>query len=75
MGLADRLRRAKKLEGALGPQLCESRTCMLVVTTEAILHPDGTKERLGEGPPPLCGTCPYLEGGGPIRHIEVVKRY
>jgi len=75
MALADRLRRAKKLEAAVGPQLCEARPCMRRVTTEVIVHPDGTEERLGEGPPPLCDLCPYREGGGPIRHIEIVKRY
>jgi hypothetical protein len=48
---------------------------MRLTTTEISLYPDGTDERLGEGPPPLCGTCPYREGGGPIRHLVITKRY
>jgi hypothetical protein len=73
MGIEKRLRR---LEAERGPKLCEEHYCMRAPTVvEVILHPDGTEERLGEGPPPLCDLCPYREGGGPIRHIEVVKRY
>ena len=75
MALADRLRRAKKLEGVPVPQLWEARPCVRLVTTEVILYSDGTEERIGDGPPPLCELCPYREGGGPIRHVEVLKRY
>jgi len=70
MGLAARV---KRLEGD-GPELCDQRYCMRLTTTEVNLYPDGTEERLGEGPPPLCEHCPYREGG-PIRHIEIIKRY
>ena len=70
MGLADRV---KRLEGS-GPELCGQAYCMRF-TTVVSLYPDGTEERLGEGPPPLCDHCPYREGGGPIRHVEIIKRY
>jgi hypothetical protein len=71
MGLAARV---KKLERN-GQELCEHRYCMRLTTTELIRYPDGTEERVGEEPPPKCASCPYREGGGLIRHVEVVKRY
>jgi hypothetical protein len=70
MGVEARLRR---LEAQRGPEQCEERFCMRVVTTELILHPDGRKERIGNPPPLLCATCPYPDDpSAPIRHIEVV---
>jgi hypothetical protein len=69
MAIKDRLRR---LEGD-GPDLCEEAHCQRIVTTETIVYPDGTEEQIGEGLPPLCEACPYHEGGGPIRHIVVIK--
>jgi hypothetical protein len=72
MAIRDRLRR---LEAERRPTLCEERHCLRRTTTEVIRYPDGTEDRLGAGPPPLCERCPYREVGGPIRHIEVVKRY
>jgi hypothetical protein len=71
MGLAARV---KQLEED-GPELCEQRYCTRLVTTEVTLYPDGTADRIGEEPPPKCASCPYREGGGPIRHVEVVRRY
>jgi hypothetical protein len=71
MAIKDRLRR---LEGD-GPYLCQEAYCQRIVFTETIVHPDGTEEQIGEGPPPLCEACPYREGGGPIRHIEVIKNH
>ena len=73
MGIEKRLRR---LEAQRGPKLCEERYCMRAPTfVEVIRFPDGSDKRLGEEPPPLCEQCPYREGGGPIRHVEVVKSY
>jgi hypothetical protein len=40
---------------------------------EVIHYPDGLEERLGEGPPPLCESCPYREDGGPEGRIRVVE--
>ena len=71
MGIKDRLRR---LEGD-GPELCEERTCTRMVHTELIRYPGGTEVRLGEEPPELCASCPYLAGRGPIRRIEIVRPY
>lgn len=71
MGIKERLRR---LEAERGPTLCEERNCLRRITTETIRYPDGTEVRLGEGPPPLCKQCPYRDGG-PIRHVEILKRY
>ena len=75
MALSDRL---KRLEGDQGPELCEERYCMWAPTfVEVIYYPDGTEDRLGSEPPPLCARCPYCYSGGPvrIRVVEVVKRY
>jgi hypothetical protein len=73
MGIRDRLRR---LEAERGPNLCEACHCLQAPTFVEIIHyPDGSEERLGDEPSPLCQRCPYCEGGGPIRHVEVVKRY
>jgi len=75
VALSDRL---KKLEGHHGPKLCEERYCMWAPTfVEVVRLPDGSEERVGREPPPLCSTCPYREGTerGQIRVIEVVKRY
>jgi hypothetical protein len=73
MGIEKRLRR---LEAQRGPELCEERYCMRAPTfVEVIRYPDGMEDRLGEGPPSLCEQCLYREGGGPIRHVEVVKTY
>lgn len=70
MTLEDRL---KRLEGEYGPELCEERHCMRAPTVvEVLCYPDGTEERQGEEPPPLCLACPYREGGGPLRVIEVM---
>jgi hypothetical protein len=66
--------RLKRLEGD-SPDLCAERPCVRLYTTEVIRYPDGTRERIDEGPPPKCAACPYREGGGPMRHLEVVKRY
>ena len=70
MGLAARVTR---LEGN-GQELCEQRHCMLRTIVEVICYPDGTEERVGEEPHPKCVVCPHREKG-PIRHVEVVKRY
>jgi hypothetical protein len=73
MGLEKGLRR---LEAQRGPKLCEERHCMRAPTFVEVIHnSDESEERLGCEPPPLCESCPYREGGGPIRHLEVVKRY
>jgi hypothetical protein len=76
VALSDRLSR---LEGEYGLEVCEKRYCMWApIFVEVIHYPDGTEERLGEGPPPLCESCSYREGGGPggrIRMVEVMKRY
>ena len=72
MAIRDRLRR---LEGDHGPEMCEERACTRIVTTEAIRYPDGTMSPVGDPPPPLCESCPYREGSGPIRHIVVVRSY
>jgi hypothetical protein len=40
---------------------------------EVIHYPDGTEERVGCELPPLCPACPYREGSGPIRIVEVVR--
>jgi hypothetical protein len=64
--------RLKLLEGD-DPELCQEALCQRIVITETIVHPDGTEVQIGEGPPPLCEACPYHEGGGPIRHIEVAR--
>jgi hypothetical protein len=73
VALNDRLNR---LEGEYGPELCEERYCMWAPTFVEVIHyQDGTEELVGEGPPPLCTPCPYHEGGRPVRHVEVVKRY
>ncbi len=69
-------RRLKKLEGNYGPELCEERHCLRPTTfVEVIRYPDGTMSPVGDPPPPLCESCPYREGGGPIRHILVVRSY
>jgi hypothetical protein len=68
--------RRKKLEGHHGPKLCEERYCMWAPTfVEVVRLPDGSEERVGRKPPPLCPACPYREGGGPIRIVEIVRRY
>ncbi len=73
MALSERL---KRLEAERGPELCEERFCMRLVTTELVLHPDGREERIGNPPPPLCAACPYPDDpNAPIRHIEVVLDY
>jgi hypothetical protein len=72
MGLRERLRR---LENDYVPDLCPERYCTRIVYAEVIRYPDGTEERIGEEPPPLCAECSYREGGGPggrIRAITVV---
>ena len=70
MGLSNRLER---LEGNLGPELCEERYCTRVVTTELVLHPDGREERIGNPPPELCAACPERCSPTPrVRHVEVV---
>jgi hypothetical protein len=71
--LSDRLNR---LKGDYGPELCEERYCWRSATTELILHPDGTQERIGSPPPPLCASCPEQSNSRPgVRHIEVVRDY
>ncbi len=70
MALRDRL---KRLEGAYGPELCEERYCMRLVTTELVLHPDGREERIGDPSPELCASCPEHSNPTPsVRHIEIV---
>lgn len=70
MALRDRLNR---LEGAYAPELCEERFCTRLVTTELVLHPDGTEECIGNPPPELCASCPERSSPTPrVRHIEVV---
>ena len=64
---AARRRQPGAVRGAL---LCTRRT-----NTELIRYPDGIAYRIGEEPHPTCASCPYREGNGPIRHVEVVKRY
>lgn len=72
MALRDRLNR---LEGD-SPELCKERYCMWAPTFGEVIHySDGSEERLGKPPPPLCEPCPHREGGDPIRYVEVVKRY
>ncbi len=70
MGLINRLNR---LEKEYGPELCEERYCKMPPTyVEVNRYPDGTEERAGEEPPPLCPTCPYRDDSELIRIIEVV---
>lgn len=70
MALSDRLNRLEK-EHEL--ELCEERFCTRLVTTELVLHPNGTEERIGDPPPELCASCPEHSSPTPrVRHIEVV---
>jgi hypothetical protein len=71
MGIEERLRR---LEAERGRKLCEERYCMRAPTFVEIIHyPDGSEERLGKGPPPLCASCPERSNPTPrVRHVEVV---
>jgi hypothetical protein len=70
VALSDRL---KRLEEDYGVKLCEERYCARIVTTERILHPDGTQERIGRPPPELCTSCPEHTNPTPrVRHVEVV---
>ncbi len=74
MAIRDRLRR---LEGDYGPERCVEHHCMRALTyVEVIHHPDGSEERVGSEPPPLCQRCPDREGEGSrrIRVIEVHRR-
>ena len=74
MALSDRLNR---LEGTFGPELCEERNCMRGPTLVEIVHyPDGSEERVGSEPLPLCQTCPDRDGEGSrrIRVVEVHRR-
>jgi hypothetical protein len=71
MGIEERLRR---LEAERGPKLCEERYCMRAPAFVEVAHyPDGSEERLGREPPPLCRMCPYRDGRerGQIRVVEV----
>jgi len=45
---------------------------MVVIFAELLRHPDGTEERIGKEPPPLCELCPVRAGRAPVRHIEVI---
>jgi hypothetical protein len=55
------------LEQALCGKACEQ-----TVATELILHPDGTQERVGTPPPPLCASCPeHNATKRRIRHVEI----
>jgi hypothetical protein len=75
VALNDRLNR---LEGAYDPELCEARYCRRAPTFVEVIHyPDGSEDRIGCEPPPLCARCPYRDGGGPerIRVVRVVRRY
>jgi hypothetical protein len=70
VALSDRL---KRLEGEHDLELCKERFCTRLVTTELVLHPDGTQERIGDPPPELCASCPERSSPMPgVRHIEVV---
>jgi hypothetical protein len=75
MGIEQRLRR---LEAERGPNLCEERFCMRGPTFVEVIHyPDGSEERVGREPSPLCTRCPYrdLREREQIRVVEVVKHY
>ena len=69
-GIKDRLRR---LEEAVGPNLCERRPCKGSITYgQRRLREDGTVEVSGERPAPLCDACPERDNPkAPIRHIVV----
>jgi hypothetical protein len=69
-GLGNELERLRE---RLGPKLCGDRPCAHTVFTERVLRTDGTVERRGEPPPPLCAACPERENPRRrIRHVEVV---
>ena len=64
-----------RLRQKIGPSLCEERACTMLVSTELIIHPDGTEEHVGNPPPPLCDRCPHRsDPNAPVRHIVVVRR-
>jgi hypothetical protein len=74
MGIEERLRR---LEAEREPKLCSECYCMWAPTFVEIIHyPDGTEDRVGREPPPLCARCPSRDGGEPrrIRIVEVHRR-
>ena len=70
MRIKDRL---KRLEEAVGPNLCERRPCKGPITYgQRRLREDGIVEVSGERPAPLCDACPERDNPkAPIRHIEV----
>jgi hypothetical protein len=66
--------RMERVEDAIGPALCaHAAPCDMVTTSEVRLMPDGSEERIGTEPRPLCGGCPEKESSRPrVRHVEVV---
>ena len=70
MGIEERLRR---LEAEHQPTLCSERHRMRPTTFVEVIHyPDGSEERGGCEPPPLCQRCPDREGEG-SRRIRVIE--
>ncbi len=68
----------ERLRRAVGPELCEERSCRRISTVEVVRHPDGTEEpaSLGTPPPPLCAACPEHSNPKPrIRYIKVVRAH
>ena len=63
----------ERVEDAIGPALCaHAAPCAMVTTSEVRLMPDGSEERAGAEPRPLCGGCPYRESSRTrVRHVEV----
>jgi hypothetical protein len=68
-------REVADLRERIGRALCaHPASCRIAVNTELILHPDGTEEAVGEGPPPLCAGCPERESGRlRVRWVQVVR--
>ena len=65
----------ERIRRALGPELCEERSCAKVFTTELVIHPDGSEERIGNPPPPLCERCPERSNPEPpVRCVTIVRR-
>jgi hypothetical protein len=67
--------RLQRLENKYPEPACEKQPCRRATAfTEWERREDDTLALVkGTPPPPLCAACPYREGGGPIRHVRVVR--
>jgi hypothetical protein len=64
-------REVADLRERIGPALCANPApCAVATSSEVRVMPEGSEERTGAEPRPLCGGCPNREARA-VRHVEV----